>query len=127
MGLGHIFVGEHVKLNHRQLFNTIICIITIQIIEIVIRETWNRVMAVINKGASRLQSKIFNMFTRHHDWLYNNRHQPRKKVKREQMSIKCIINNRQISQKRGKHVRCRALIMIATSCLARITKICNLH
>ena len=38
-------------------------------------------MAVINKGASQLQRKIFNMFTRYHNWLYNNKHQPRKRVK----------------------------------------------
>ena len=127
MELGHILVGEHVKLNHQQLFNTIIYIITVWIIQIVIQATWNRVMAIFNKGISRLQRRISNLFTRHHDWLFNNSYQPRKKVKRERTSTKYIIHNGRIARKGGKHARGRALIMIAMSRLARGTKIGKLN
>ena len=123
MDLGHVFLGEHIKLNHRQLFDVILGIILLKVIAITVRSTWKKVRRVTKRVSSRLQSKISNIFLQHHNSLYNGSFKPRTRVNKERASKKYIVNNGRVARKRGKFVRQRALVMIALTRLCSSTKL----
>ena len=84
---GHIFIGEHVKINHQQLFYTLGSILITK---------WDKEKLFLIKKASRFGYKVHKVFTRHHDNLFNKKHAKKPKYKTEKASSRYIINNRQI-------------------------------
>ena len=124
--LVHIFIAEHVKLDHHQLLQLIGIIIIVTSAITIQHAIWNKAKSfvgrttysIINK-MSKLGDLIDRAFQRHHDSLFNSKYQRRQKAKIRRASTSFITNRGRVARKRGGHSRIRALIMIA---IARKTR-----
>ena len=121
--LGHIFIAEHVKLNHQQLLYMLGIIMITQVVHQII---WNKAKLFISKSISIVINKIIQVgdkvhraFTQHHDSLFNSKFNQRQTSKSKRASKRYITNKGRIAQRRGNNLRFRAVIMIAMTQMAK--------